>query len=379
MSRRNWTLAICTMMPLGGFSAAGCDSSGTAVPDYVFDGSLDFDASAPPLDGSTPPDASSSADGSLLADTGADAGVVDATLDSAAGDTGANDAVADQTAVDAASDSGGEAAAVVPTPAPDYLWYVLDETDGTVAHDSSPHQFDIPDMTGVTWNAGANFDGMSGGGSTTLDPSYRSPPFTISVWLTPELRTDSPNGYSLQPYPPNAVSDDIPGLGGYSIGLNVWANGSALSAEGLVGCTGSFLCVANALQNANDADGGPSCTSPTSCNQGFVAGQEHFVVMTIEPLGDAGAPAEGWVYVDGVLFDQEATNVLSDDSAPLSIGRHNTDPGYQTTGVFDGRIRDVRIYKRQLGIPEIQQLYMNGPTLHAPPRPDAGAADAASE
>jgi hypothetical protein len=309
--------------------------------------------------------------------------VADATLDSAA-DAGAIDAAADQatgdSGVDAAAiDAAGEAEAAVPTPAPDYLWYVLDETDGATAHDSSPNQFDITNMTGVTWDAGANFDGVSGGGDTTLDSSYRSPPFTISVWLTPQLRADSPNGYSLQPYPPNAVSDDIPGLGGYSLGLNVWANGSALSGEGLAGCTGSFMCVANALQNANDADGGPSCTSPTSCNQGFIAGQEHFVVMTIEAPGDAGVAPEGWVYVDGVLFDQEPTNALSNDPAPLSIGRHNLDNGYGTTGVFDGRIRDVRIYKRQVGIAEIEQLYVNGPTLHAPPRPDAGASDAASE
>ncbi|HSY20554.1 MAG TPA: LamG-like jellyroll fold domain-containing protein [Polyangiaceae bacterium] len=378
MSRRNWTLVICAMMPLGAFAAAGCDSSGTELPyDLTFDGSLSFDASAPPLDGSPAPDAGSDAavaDATL--DSAADAGAIDAAADQAVGDSGIDAAAVGDSGIDAA----GEAeAAAVPTPAPDYLWYVLDETDGTIAHDSSPNQFDITNMTGVTWDAGANFDGVSGGGNTTLDSSYRSPPFTISVWLTPQLRTDSPNGHSLQPYPPNAVSDDIPGVGGYSLGLNVWANGSALSAEGLVGCTGSFMCVANALQNANDADGGPSCTSPTSCNQGFVGGQEHFVVMTIEAPADAGVAPEGWVYVDGVLFDQEATNTLSNDPAPLSIGRHNLDTGYGTTGVFDGRIRDVRIYKRQVGIAEIEQLYVNGPTLHAPPRPDAGASDAASE
>ena len=79
------------------------------------------------------------------------------------------------------SESGGDAGADGATPiVPDYIWYVLDETTAVVAHDSSQHHYDISNLTGVTWNSGANFDGKGGGGSVNVDSSYRSPPITIS-------------------------------------------------------------------------------------------------------------------------------------------------------------------------------------------------------
>jgi hypothetical protein len=31
--------------------------------------------------------------------------------------------------------------------------------------------------------------------------------------------------HALRPYPPNAVSGDVPGLGGYGLGLDVWVDG----------------------------------------------------------------------------------------------------------------------------------------------------------
>jgi hypothetical protein len=278
---------------------------------------------------------------------------------------------------DSSSRTSGDAATVA-TPPPDYVWYVLDETQGSTAHDSSPNHFDITNLTGVTWSEGANFNG-SGCGSTTVTPAYRSLPLTVSAWLTPNMRTDAPNTHAIQPYPQNALSDDIPGVGGYSLGLNVWSKGSALAFQGLSDCSVG-LCAARSTQNTQDADGGPSCTSAANCNQGFVAGNQYFVAVSIGPVGDGSAQAPASVYVNGDIFDQTTAGVESARSAPpIYLGCVNGDTGYGTARLFDGRIRDVRVYKRQLAADEVQQMYLNGPTLQAPAQADAGSSDAASD
>jgi hypothetical protein len=280
-----------------------------------------------------------------------------------------------------ARDSGAFVEAAAPTPVPDYFWYVLDETQGSTAHDSAPHHFDITNLASVTWNQGANFNGVAGGGYTNVDSAFRVPPITISAWLTPVLRADSPNGFALRPYPANALSGDIPAIGGYALGLNVWSGGSALSVEAVDTCYGAgALCVAGSTQNARDVDGGPSCLSASSCDQGFVAGAEHFVLVSVAPVADGGAASEAVVYVDGELFDQTTAAVFPTEStAPLYLGSCNLDTGYGTSRIFDGRIRDVRAYKRQLGAAEAQQLYVNGPTRSAPARPDASSSDGAAD
>jgi hypothetical protein len=264
-----------------------------------------------------------------------------------------------------AGDAGTPDAAASP-----FVWYVLDETTGTKAHDSSSHHFDI-DVPGITWNQGGIFDGMSTCGYVTVGPQYGDPPITISAWLTPAARTDEPNGYALQPYPANVLSDDIPGIGGYAIGLNVWSAGSAVSAEGVLPCIGiGAFCAANTTQNAASADAGGSgfsCTSPSSCNQGFNAGTEYLVTLTVDaPTADETATT-GQVYINGALFDQDGAGVAVANSMPtLYLGCSNLDTGYGTTRFFDGRARDVRAYLRQLTAAEVKQLYVSGPTLHAP-------------
>jgi hypothetical protein len=232
----------------------------------------------------------------------------------------------------------------------------------------------MTNLTGVTWNAGANF-AMGGFGSTTVDGQYRVPPETITGWITPAQRTDSPTSYALGPYPPNAFSDDIPGVGGWGFGMNVWSNGSALAVEGTADCV-LHLCVANTTQNSLDA--GSSCTSPSQCQQGFVASQEYFVAVTIGAADGGAAPTA--VYVNGVVFDQTTEAVFSPNSnPPIYLGMHNQDNGYGTSRFFNGRIRDVRVYKRELAASEVAALHALGPTLHAPPRTDAGVGDAASD
>jgi hypothetical protein len=323
--------------------------------------------------------------GSGAAGSGASGGATGA--DGAAGAGGSVDGGSDLAAPDAADGTSADAseAAVdaVPTPAPDFIWYVLDETSGTTAKDSSSHHYDITNLTGVTWDHGANFAGQNGCGSTTVGASYRTPPITLSAWLTPMSRTDgNAVRHALQPFPPNAVSDDIPAVGGYGIGLNVWSDaptGSALAAEMLDDCVGGGLCVASTSQNAAGVDAGAdagahTCTSPSSCDQGFVGGVEVLVTLTVGPAPATGEPTAR-IYVDGTLFDSTHTAVPpANATPPLYLGCHNMDTAYGTTRFFSGRIRDVRVYQRELGADEIAQLYANGPTTKAPAA-DGGAAD----
>jgi hypothetical protein len=242
----------------------------------------------------------------------------------------------------------------------------------------------MTNLTGVTWDHGANFNGTNVCGSTTVGPSYRSPPITLSAWLTPATRTDgNAVRYALQPFPPNAISDDVPGVGGWAFGLNVWSDapaGSALGAEMFDDCVaGAGMCVARTSQNAATADAGVDasvriCTSPSSCDQGFVGGAEVLVTMTVGPAPASGEPTAR-IYVNGVLFDSTHTAVPpANASPPLYLGCHNMDTAYATTRFFDGKIRDVRVYQRELGAGEIAQLYANGPTTKAPAT-DGGAAD----
>jgi hypothetical protein len=252
----------------------------------------------------------------------------------------------------------------------DFVWYVLDETQGTVAKDSSSHHYDIT-LTGVVWAQGANFDGVSGGGSTMpVDPSYRSPPITIAAWLTPKPRADQASTqYGLLPYPPNAIGDDSPGLLGYGIGLNVWTDGdggSALAAEEVDMC--QHLTPPTCIANQNTGDAGP-----------FLAGREYFIVAAIGSPVDDASPLSAQLYVDGVLYDQTTAGIPGNSAqTTLHLGYHNMDTPYGSKRVFAGRIRDARVYKRQLGSAEVAQLFANGPTTRASSSVRADAASDAS-
>jgi hypothetical protein len=347
------------LLVVGAGSMCGCASSSTPeAPPAPGDDAAITDATTIDSPAQTTPDASTSPDAS---DASSEGGPVPT------------------------ADGGDGGPPPVPTPPPDYIWYVLDETSGTTAHDSSSHHFDVTNLQNVTWSAGANFDGTNGNcGSTVVDDSYRTPPITITAWLTPQLRTDGNIGLdALQPFPPNAISNDVPGVGGYGIGMNVWAfdggvSGSALEAEGVAPCTTAGLCVANTTQNAEavDADGDASfsCTSNSSCDQGFAAASEYLVTLVVSPAPDGGATPTARIFVNGALFDStDAIVPPAETSSSLYLGCHNTDNGYATERVFKGRIRDVRVYQRDLASDEIDQLYRNGPVLQAPPLPDGGA------
>jgi hypothetical protein len=366
-----WTAGACgfgddTAAPPGGIPTV----DGGAQPDASVDGGTTAHA-GPGSDGGRDGTANGAPDAG-------DATLADATPDATA--TGLNDATftdaldTDATPdAQAASDGGATpdatgSEAAVPTPAPDFLWYVLDETEGTTAKDSSLNRYDITNLTDVVWDAGANFNGMSGGGSVDVDPSFRVPPITLSAWLTPQERADeTSNDYVLVPYPTNAFGDDDPGLYGFGIGLNVWTDGdggSAVAAEDVDTCqrADNPSCIAN----ENTGDAGP-----------FVAGDEYLVTVTVDEPGD-GAAAPAIVYINGQPYDITTADVPgTSSSTTLFLGRHNDDTGYGSKRFFAGRIRDARVYKRLLGPDEVAQLYANGPTTVAPPRldEDAGPGD----
>jgi hypothetical protein len=182
---------------------------------------------------------------------------------------------------------------------------------------------------------------------------------------------------ALVPFPANALSDDVPGVGGYGMGLNVWGDGhggSALAVEDVSPCTESGLCVANESQDRGAAGAGLSCVTASSCNQGFVAGREYFVAVTVEATADGGASGDGsaaamaQVYVDGKLFDEDTALVLpSEPQPPLYLGCCNLDKTYVSKRFYRGRMRDVRVYKRHLEADEVGQLFVNGPATQVSP------------
>jgi hypothetical protein len=275
-----------------------------------------------------------------------------------------------QRVVDAVDRVGSPTQSTGATPTPDFIWYVLDEMQGTTARDSSPHHYDITNLAGVSWAKGATFDGVIGCGSTAVDSSYRDPPITISAWLTPRARADeTSNQYGLVPFPSNAIGDDSPG--GYGIGLNVWTDGtggSALAAEEVDTCQNAGTLPQSCVANESAGDAGA-----------FLAGREYFIATAIgSPAGDASTLA-AHVYVNGVLFDATtAANPANLPQTTLHLGCHNEDTSYGSKRFFAGRIRDARVYKRELGADEVAQLFGNGPTMAAPPPRTTGAASDAS-
>jgi hypothetical protein len=226
---------------------------------------------------------------------------------------------------------------------PDLAWYRLDETSGTTAHDASPGHHDIPNLDGVVWGDGATFDGATVCGETSVDPAFRTPPVTITAWLTPTARDDETStSHALQPFPPNAVSGDVPSLGGYGLGLDVWVDGlppGVPSADALSLETGVNAPVAfHALM-------GP-----------FAAGARHLVASVV----DAAAAT---VYVDGAVFAMvPADTPPAVGTTPLHLGCHNDDDGYLTKRFFKGTLRDVRIYRRLLTAVEVSTLHAAGPS-----------------
>ena len=227
---------------------------------------------------------------------------------------------------------GDEDSAPAPVGPPDFAWYLLSETSGVTAHDSTANHYDVTNLTGVTWGQGASFDGTGGGGSVVVAAGLRQAPVSVTAWLAPFSRVDEgANSHGLTPFPPSALSGDAPGQFGYGIGLDVWSGGSALAVED-VGYT--FQGVAGAP---------------------FAAGTEYFVAATI-------GTTTAIVYVDGQYVGQAAPMVPGATPATtLSLGVHNQDPAYGTKRFYAGRMRDLRVYKRVLTAGDVAMLHAAGP------------------
>jgi hypothetical protein len=251
------------------------------------------------------------------------------------------DATEERVPLDAAHEAEVIDAADADVDPPDFAWYVLDETSGTTAHDSSGNHRDITNITGITWNTGGIFDGATCG-EVGVDGAFRDPPVTMTAWLAASARSDeTSNDYALTPYPPNALSGDIPSLGGYGIGLDVWTDGAA----------GAAATVETGL--------GDSIGYHIASNA-FLAGTEYFIALTVDAT-------TSMIYVDGNLVATDsADDPPNEMPTPLHMGCHNDDTNYGTKRFYIGRMRDARIYKRILGAPEVAALYVSGPLTKAP-------------
>jgi len=223
-----------------------------------------------------------------------------------------------------------------PDPTPDLVWYRLDETTGTTAHDSTSHHYDVTNLGGVAWGDGATFDGATCG-EVNVDPRFRVPPITMTAWLTPVVRSDeSINDYALAPFPPNAVSGDVPGLGGYALGLDVWTDGGG----------GAALAVEAGI----DAN-----VSYHSLDGPFASGVRHFAAVVMNA-------SNATVWVDGAFFQTVSADVApSSQPVPLHLGCHNDDGGYGSKRFYRGGMRDVRVYTSALDASVIASLYAHGP------------------
>lgn len=233
---------------------------------------------------------------------------------------------------DAAADAGGLT--------PDFAWYLLDETSGTTAHDSTANHYDITNLTRVTWSQGAWFDSSLGiCGWASVAAELRQPPVTISAWQTPEPRGDSTsNQVCYEPFTSNGVSADIAGASGYGFGINAWTDGTP--GSGLTVETGQLGCMNGGFATVGS----------------FVANQEYLVVLAL-------TAATATIYVDGVsLITLPSAPPTAASPTLLQLGCVNQDTVLGSKAFFNGRQRDVRVYKRVLSATDAQQLYAAGPS-----------------
>jgi hypothetical protein len=215
-----------------------------------------------------------------------------------------------------------------------FLWFKMnDPGSATALRDSSSYGMDGAVTGAVTLADGkATFGPGASAATQPLEASYRDKPISVSGWATPRERSDrSLNQHSITPFPPNAVSNDIPGRFGYGFGINVWTDAGG-GSELIVG--GAYTAKVSALT--------------------FVAGRRYHVVV-------AYSEAATKVYLDGSLVATLPAYPLSAGSAPVYVGRHNDDAAYGSKRFFVGDLDDVRVYQRLLTDADAAALYAAGP------------------
>jgi hypothetical protein len=120
--------------------------------------------------------------------------------------------------------------------------------------------------------------------------------------------------------------------------------GSALTVEDFNGCA-------------------PGASFPVQCaipGAAFTAGTEYLVTIVINADNTAHS------YVNGALYADATAGTLVVAATQFWLGRHNDDTDYGTKRFFDGRMRDVRVYKSALAVTDVAGLFAAGPTTVAP-------------
>lgn len=220
---------------------------------------------------------------------------------------------------------------IVAPPAPaDVGWWKLNETSGTVAADSSGNNRHAT-VTGPSWNDGLTSDGTGNGiAVATVGVNIRTQPVSYSLWFTPVTRSNQSSGL-VQPFPPNVLSNDIFGLGGIGIGINV---------RDTYG--GNNTVIAAYFYNSE---------LPAYISSGV---RRHFAVV-----GDATSSK---LYIDGNLISTSSSlQNFASSSGTLRFNYTNEDTNYQQNRFSKGTLRDVRVYKRALTAGEVQNTFLQGP------------------
>lgn len=249
--------------------------------------------------------------------------------------------------IDIAPDILGDMPVASPGPPPTVIWYNFDETP-----DTNPDLIDASvggnDSTLVgTWDRGDGAliladTGSANQGARTdaqMPGSFRDPPIAMTCWVKPYLRTDRnvmPT-YAYTPYPPNVMSNDIPGLGGYGMGFNVWDAAGGYPA-------GSNFVIAN---YGNLAVPG-----------GIIPDQWYFIAFST----GATYGTRVWVNLD-IISTGAVINPSGASPAYLYTGRHNDDTNYGSRRNFWGELDEARVYDRELTVAEIEAIYLYGRSI----------------
>jgi hypothetical protein len=215
------------------------------------------------------------------------------------------------------------------------LWFKLNDSTGGTLRDDGLLGMDAT-ITGTFLLTGTalRITAADVEGVTPSLVGLRRPPLTLSAWVTPALRGDrSSVMYGHDPFPPNAVSSDIPNFDGMGLGVNVWSDGAP----------GSELAV-----------GGGGVNNDNTASRAFTAGTRYHVVAVYT--------TEIATYVDGEPAGSISNVDFNDDNpGPLYLGIHNEDNGYLTKRYFLGEIDDVRVYKLAASPEQIALLHAAGP------------------
>jgi hypothetical protein len=238
----------------------------------------------------------------------------------------------------------------IPPPADLALWLPMDETSGSTVH-----------------NLAGSFNGTLYSGSTVAaggnGPSHIIPP-------NPNYHTTPIDGYNGSGLCFNGIDDSVVvpsyseiNVGGGDFTIDAWVKldpnfgNSARTIVDKVALSqdkGYSLAVRQGhlillmYDSGNDSQNIDTGTVPND-------GLWHFVAVTVKRSDIHGLR----FYIDGTptgVFDPTLTFGSLDNTLPLSIGTTHTFLG-SSSGLWLGCIDEVEVFRRALGLPEIQLLY----------------------